>query len=224
MTTDLLAAAMIGFLGSSHCILMCGGIVAAIQFSLPDASFRKKFLLQSLLNTGRLTTYACLGGCVGYFGVSAMQLAGLSMLWLRLFSGVLLLMMALYISRIWFGLAFLERAGRPIWQKIQPLTKQLLPINTLNKAYLYGLLWGWLPCGLVYTTLSWSLASGGILPGAMLMLAFGFGTLPSMLVFGSLAERLSRLKNLPFIRYCAASLLAIYGGYTIWLALSRLVF
>ncbi|SNY42822.1 hypothetical protein SAMN06297280_0489 [Arsukibacterium tuosuense] len=224
MTADLLAALLIGFLGSSHCIVMCGGIVAALQLALPQRSFGWKLAMQLLLSLGRLTTYALLGGLVGYFGMQAMALAGVSLLWLRLIAGILLLLMALYIARLWFGLTVLERGGQHLWALIKPLSQKVMPLDSLPKAYLYGLCWGWLPCGLVYSTLGWSLASGSAGQGALIMLFFGLGTLPALLTFGSLASNLSKFKNKPLVRYSAAGILAIYGIYTIYLALKRLVF
>ncbi|MBV2129725.1 sulfite exporter TauE/SafE family protein [Arsukibacterium indicum] len=224
MTTDLFAALLIGFLGSSHCIVMCGGIIAALQLAMPQRSIGWKFAMQLLLSLGRLTTYALLGALVGYFGMQAMALAGISLIWLRLIAGLLLLLMALYIARLWFGLTVLERGGQRLWALIRPLSQQIMPLDTLPKAYLYGLCWGWLPCGLVYSTLGWSLASGSAIQGALIMLFFGLGTLPALLTFGSLASTLSKFKNRPAVRYSAAGILAIYGVYTIFLALKRLVF
>lgn len=224
MIADYPAALLIGLLGSSHCLVMCGGIAAALQFSMPGQSRLQQLRLQLLLSLGRLSTYALFGGLVGYFGATAMSLAGASLLWLRLLAGVLLVAMALYIARLWFGLTLLERLGQRLWQKVQPHTKRLLPLDSNLKAYSYGLLWGFLPCGLVYSTLSWSLASGGAFSGALLMLMFGLGTLPALLAFGAAATSLTQLKNTLWFRYTAALLLAIYGIYTIWLALQRLVF
>ena len=224
MSNDLLAALLIGFLGSGHCLVMCGGIVGALQLAMPAQSSTKKLLLQLTLSAGRLTTYAVFGAIVGYAGVSAMQLAGASMLWLRLVAGILLIMMALYISRLWFGLLLLEKAGQTLWQYVQPVSRRFLPLDSLTKAYAYGLCWGALPCGLVYSALGWSLASGSASAGAALMLAFGLGTLPAILLTGSAAQLMSKLKSHNAVRYTAAAMLAIYGGYTIWLAIKRMVF
>src|SRR5690606_37464348 len=173
---------------------------------------------------GRLTTYSLFGAAVGYFGVSAMQAAGASLLWLRLVAGLLLLMMALYISRLWFGLIQLEELGQKLWRYVQPLAKKLLPLNSGIKAYGYGLCWGALPCGLVYSTLGWSLASGSLLQGALIMFSFGIGTLPAILLSGSAAQLLNKLKNTILLRYVIAVALAIYASYTIWLAIRRLIF
>jgi sulfite exporter TauE/SafE len=224
MNADLFAALLIGFIGSSHCLVMCGGIAGALQLSMPAQSRARKLQLQLLLSLGRLTTYALFGALVGYFGAGAMQLAGASLLWLRLLAGLLLLMMALYISRLWFGLIHLEQLGQKLWRYVQPLAGKLLPLNSATKAYSYGLCWGALPCGLVYSTLGWSLASGNAMQGGLLMLSFGAGTLPAILLTGSAAGVLQKLKNTSWLRYCAAIMLAIYAGYTIWLAIRRLVF
>ncbi|WP_445768417.1 sulfite exporter TauE/SafE family protein [Rheinheimera sp.] len=223
MSSDFVAALLIGLIGSSHCLVMCGGIAGALQLSM-SGSDAHKFGLQLCLSAGRLTTYALFGAAVGYFGVSAMQLAGASLLWLRLLAGLLLLMMALYISRLWFGLLVLEKLGQHIWRKVQPLAQRLLPLNQPHKAYAYGLCWGALPCGLVYSTLGWSLASGSASQGALIMFSFGLGTLPAILLTGSAATLLAKLKNQAVFRYSTALLLAIYAFYTIWLAISRLVF
>lgn len=224
MSNDLLAALLIGFLGSGHCLVMCGGIVGALQLAMPAQSSAKKLSLQLSLSLGRLTTYAVFGALVGYAGVSAMQMAGASMLWLRLVAGILLIMMALYISRLWFGLLLLEKAGQSLWHYVQPMSRRFLPLDSLSKAYAYGLCWGALPCGLVYSALGWSLASGSTSAGAALMLAFGVGTLPAILITGSAAQIMSKLKSHNAVRYAAAAMLAIYGGYTIWLAIKRMVF
>lgn len=224
MTTDLLAALIIGFVGSSHCLVMCGGIAGALQLSMPTASAAQKFRLQLLLSLGRLSTYSIFGALVGYFGVSAMQAAGVSLHWLRLVAGILLLMMALYISRLWFGLIQLEKLGQKLWRHVQPVAKRLLPLDSGLKAYCYGLSWGALPCGLVYSTLGWSLASGSTVQGALIMLSFGIGTLPAILLSGSAAQVLNTVKNILLLRYLIAAALAIYASYTIWLAIQRLIF
>lgn len=224
MIPDLLAALLIGLIGSSHCLVMCGGIAAALQLSMPKQRNGYNWQLPLLLSLGRLTTYSLFGAAVGYFGASAMQLAGTSLLWLRLLAGILLLMMALYISRLWFGLIHLEKLGQKLWRHVQPIAKQLLPLNSRRKAYAYGLCWGALPCGLVYSTLGWSLASGSLLQGAAIMFSFGIGTLPAILLTGSAAGLLTKLKNTLMLRYITAAMLAIYASYTIWLAIRRLVF
>ncbi|MDP4537399.1 sulfite exporter TauE/SafE family protein [Alkalimonas collagenimarina] len=224
MNADIAAAFLIGFIGSSHCLVMCGGIVAALQLSMPTTRWSTRLALQLLLSAGRLCSYAFFGALVGYFGVVAMQVSGASMLWLRLLAGLLLIAMALYISRLWNLLQYLERGGQHLWRLIQPLSNRLMPLDSPLKAFGYGVCWGWLPCGLVYSTLSWSLASGSALSGAAIMFAFGLGTLPAILLTAGIAAKLNQLKQQLWFRYGTAALLGIYGLYTVWLAIQRLVF
>ena len=224
MNTDIAAAFLIGFIGSSHCLVMCGGIVAALQLSMPTTRWTQRLVLQLLLSTGRLCSYAFFGALVGYFGVVAMQVSGASMLWLRLLAGLLLIAMALYIARLWNLLHYLERCGQHVWRLIQPVSSRLMPLDSPQKAFAYGLCWGWLPCGLVYSTLSWSLASGSALSGAAIMLSFGLGTLPAILLTAGIAAKLNLLEQQLWFRYGTALLLGLYGLYTVWLAIQRLVF
>ncbi len=100
----------------------------------------------------------------------------------------------------------------------------MLPLDSGAKAFGYGLCWGYLPCGLVYSALAWSLASGSAAQGALWMLAFGLGTLPALLLAGQAAGTLQQLKNKAVVRYGVALLLTAYGLQTIYLALRRLVF
>jgi sulfite exporter TauE/SafE len=153
-----------------------------------------------------------------------MDFGGIARQLLQLLAGVMLVLMALYIAKLSSVLTGLEQLGSRLWRHIQPLTKRLLPLNTLPKAFAYGWGWGYLPCGLVYSSLSWSLASGSALDGALWMLAFGVGTLPALLVAGQAASTLTRWKNQPWVRYSAALLLLAYGCHTISLALLRPAF
>ena len=228
MSTELAAnffvALSIGFLGSSHCLVMCGGIVSALQLSMPQVSVLQQLKLQFILSLGRLTTYGLLGALTGAFGAAVLVKLGISLFWLKLLAGVLLLLMAFYVARLWFALTVLEKLGSALWRKIQPVAKTLLPLDSGAKALGYGLCWGFLPCGLVYSSLGWSLASGSAYEGALLMLAFGLGTLPAMLAVGSFARQLSQFKNNTLIRAGAAVLLALYALYTIALALAPRLF
>lgn len=216
---NLLAALGIGFLGSSHCLVMCGGIASALQLSMPKLALWQQVKLQLLLSLGRLTTYSMLGALTGAFGAAVLVKLGISLMWLKVLAGLMLLLMAFYISRLWFALTALEKLGALLWRKIQPLAKALLPLNSPTKAIAYGLCWGFLPCGLVYSSLGWSLASGSAWQGALLMCAFGLGTLPAMLAVGRFAQQLSRFKNKNWVRAGAAILLTFYALYTLALAL-----
>lgn len=224
LAVNLFAALSIGFLGSSHCLVMCGGIASALQLSMPGLSLMQQLKLQLMLSFGRLTTYSLLGALTGAFGAALLVKLGISLFWLKLLAGILLLLMAFYVARLWFALTVLEKFGSALWRKVQPVAKTLLPLDSSAKALAYGLCWGFLPCGLVYSSLGWSLASGSAVQGALLMLAFGLGTLPAMLAVGSFARQLSQFKNNTLIRASAACLLAFYALYTIAIALAPRLF
>ncbi len=221
---DMLAAVLIGLLGSGHCLVMCGGIASALQMMMPQQSRWQRLRLQLALSAGRICSYALLGGLVGWLGYQAMGFGGSARQLLQLLAGLMLVLMALYIARLSTVLTGLEQLGSKLWRHIQPLTKRMLPLDTLPKAFGYGWCWGYLPCGLVYSSLSWSLASGSFADGALWMLLFGLGTLPALLAAGQAAATLTRWKNLPWVRYSAAFLLAAYGCHTISLAVLRLFF
>jgi uncharacterized protein len=220
LALNLLAALSIGFLGSSHCLVMCGGIVSALQLSMPQLNLLQQLKLQLMLSLGRLTTYSLLGALTGAFGAAVLVKLGISFFWLKLMAGILLLLMACYVARVWFALTALEKLGAALWRNIQPVAKALLPLDSSAKAIAYGLCWGFLPCGLVYSSLGWSLASGSAWQGALLMCAFGIGTLPAMLALGGFAKQLSQFKNKNWVRASAAVLLAVYALYTIAIALA----
>jgi sulfite exporter TauE/SafE len=226
---DMLAAVMIGLLGSGHCLVMCGGIASALQMMMPEQSRWQRLRLQLALSAGRISSYALLGALVGWLGYQAMMLtsagaAGTARQLLQLVAGIMLILMALYVAKLSAVLTGLEKLGAKLWRHVQPLSKKLLPLNTMPKAFAYGWCWGYLPCGLVYSSLSWSLASGSWFDGGLWMLAFGIGTLPALLVAGQAAATLQHWKNQPGVRYSAALILTIYGCYTISLAVSRLIF
>lgn len=221
---QLINAFLLGFLGSSHCVVMCGGFLQALQLGMAQQSKAQQFKQQLSLSLGRLSTYSLFGAIAGTLGYLALSWQAALLPWLRLGSGLILLVMALYISRIWVGIQWLERQGAWLWQRLQPYGRRLLPINSSIKAYGYGVVWGFLPCGLVYTSLSWSIASASPWLGASWMLAFGIGTLPAVLAMGSMAVHIQQWRQLWYIRMFTALLLAGFGLYTIYLALSTGLF
>jgi sulfite exporter TauE/SafE len=220
---DIFAAFFVGLFGSAHCLLMCGGMAGALQMMMPQSPARRVWL-QLMLGLGRVCSYALTGAILGGIGAAVIGSSGLLPQWLQLFAGLMLLAMALYISRLWFGLLMLERAGQRLWRLVQPVSRRLLPLDSSPKAFAYGLCWGYLPCGLVYSALSWSLGSGSAVNGALWMVLFGLGTLPAVMLAGQAADRLRQLQQQRWIRYALAALLGAYALQTIYLALRALVF
>ncbi|WP_375754114.1 sulfite exporter TauE/SafE family protein [Vibrio sp. HN007] len=215
MTNDWLGAFMIGVLGSAHCMGMCGGIASAI--GLTSDSNSGKVLTPLFYNTGRLLSYALTGAIVGGVVASASQIATdfAALNWLRLLSAIVMIVLALYIGNWWQGLLAVEKLGQHIWKYISPLTTRLLPLKSPAHAIPLGFLWGWLPCGLVYSTLTWAAVSGSALNGAIIMLAFGAGTLPAMLAVGVGASYLTKIKNSTLFRQIGAAILLAYGVFII---------
>lgn len=218
---DLIAAFAVGFMGSLHCIGMCGGISSALgaaiqpgnQAPLPIA---KSLLYQLLYSVGRISAYTLAGAAIGVLGArlyAHMPQHGPS--YLRLFAGLMMILLGLYLSGWWKILNRLEQAGSKVWRHIAPLTKRLIPVNQPHQALMLGFLWGWLPCGLVYSALTWSLGSGSAGRGALLMLYFGLGTLPAMLSIGTFSQILGDFARATGTRLFAALMLMAYGIWTI---------
>ncbi len=120
----------------------------------------------------------------------------------------------------WFPkLAYMERLGAPVWQRLEPLGRKLLPVKSPLQALLYGMIWGWLPCGLVYSALFIALAHGNYLAGGVFMFLFGLGTLPAVIGTGIFADQLLRWARNPQIRMYAGIilvLLALWGLVINW--------
>lgn len=200
------AAFMIGLLGAGHCLAMCGGIGAALG---AGSTGRPGLIL--LFNGARIVSYSLLGALVGLLGATVGHQLPAAPWILHTLAGLLLIAMGLYLGRWWMGLTRLESVGAVLWRRIQPWTRRLLPVRRRRDALLLGLSWGLLPCGLVYSTLSWALASAQPVHSALLMLAFGLGTLPAVagISFGGQALNVF-LRNSHWRRF-AGALLILYG-------------
>ena len=209
VTGSLVSAFLLGLMGSSHCMGMCGGISAALGFQQQQKDWR---LLS--YNLGRIGTYTLIGLIAGLIGKEASLTLPLLGPVLRTLAGLLLIAMGLYLAGWWMGLTRLESIGQVLWQKIQPAAAKLLPINSHGQAFSLGALWGFLPCGLVYSTLSWALATADWRQSALLMLAFGLGTLPAMLVTGLAGNNALRFLRGQKARSVAATMMIALGLLT----------
>jgi len=211
-----LATFSVGLLGSGHCLGMCGGIASALGFAIGPEKRAKRYGILLSYNLGRISSYALLGLLAGTIGN---QVGANSVL--RIIAGLLLIAMGLYLANWWRGLSYLERVGSYLWRYVQPLTKPLLPVNNSGQAVLLGLAWGFLPCGMVYSALAYSVAQGSSYGGAIAMLGFGLGTLPAVLASGWAAESFKSLfQNIAVRRFFALSIIA-FGIWTLWMPLSH---
>jgi len=206
-------ALVAGLLGSVHCLGMCGGIAGAAGLAgNPGARLGRTVLY----NAGRVASYAIAGALAGGAGVALGDVLDLPA-WstvLRVLAGLVLVALGLNIALQWRLLAAIETAGAGLWRRLAPLAGRLLrsghPLAMLG----LGGLWGWLPCGLVYTVLLAAAASGSAWQGAATMLAFGLGTLPAMLAAGVAAGTLLRLVRSMRVRMAAGLLLVLMGAWT----------
>ena len=209
----LLTLFLIGFFGGGHCVGMCGGLSSAFALQLPPHI--KRFWLIVLLNAGRISSYITIGvllGLLGQIGISLDQTR-----WLQngLFvaANVLLLFLGLYLAGLSTLATKVESLGRPVWRRLNPLLGRLLPIQSVPACFGVGLLWGWLPCGLVYSASLYALGSGSAAQGGLYMLAFALGTLPNLLAMGFFAGQLKSFLQHRSIRLAAGLLVA---GWALW--------
>lgn len=207
---------MLGLLGSGHCLGMCGGIMAALGMGCRKNTTAGLLMILLAYNAGRINSYiiaALLVGALGLWLQSLHTSIGFSM---RMISGFLLLLMGFYLTGWWRILTRLEQLGEQLWRHIQPLGKRLMPVETLPHAFLLGLIWGWLPCGLVYSMLAYTATSESLPQAVLIMLCFGLGTLPSLLVTGLFAEQLQLLIQKKSVRTISGILVILFGCWTLF--------
>ncbi|NJN48052.1 MAG: sulfite exporter TauE/SafE family protein [Candidatus Competibacteraceae bacterium] len=207
-------AFLVALLGGVHCLGMCGGIVGALTLGLPAAT-RTRFstMLPYLLayNVGRIISYTVAGGLAGGIGAWAAHLASVryGQEGLRLVAGLFMVLLGLYLGGWWQGLARLERFGGLLWRRIEPWGRRLIPVRTPAQALSLGLVWGWLPCGLVYSVVIWAVSAGSAMQGGLLMLSFGLGTLPMLLAMGAFAATLATWVRRLWVRRCAGAMILV---------------
>jgi len=211
------SAFLIGLLGSTHCLGMCGGISASLSMALPvGRGFRmRQTLLLLAFNLGRIGSYALIAALVALVSTTAARQSQTAGLLLMTLAGLLLIFMGLSMGQWWQGIRFVEKVGAPIWRWLSPFTKGLLPIHHSWQALALGSLWGWLPCGLVYSTLGWAALQPTVPSAALTMVFFGLGTLPSMLATGYAANWIRGLKSNQGFRKLSGVLLILFGLWTL---------
>ncbi len=213
-----LAAFLVGLLGGVHCVGMCGGIVGTLTLGLPvgvRSQAPRLLPYQLAYNLGRISGYGVAGALLGGLGQAAFQALPLQR-GLYLIAALLMLLLGLYLAGWWPGFARLEALGTGLWRRVEPLGRRLLPIQSLGQAVGVGFVWAWIPCGLVYSVLIWALAAGSAVQGALLMLAFGLGTLPTLLGMGMLAGLAARFTEQAWLRRLAGLLVLGFGLHALW--------
>ncbi len=211
------AAVMLGLLGSVHCAAMCGGLAAAFSLAIPaDATALARARVLASLSAGRILGYAVAGTVVGTLGIAVVGLLGATgAAVLRALAGVALLALALVVAGVVRPAAVLERLGARVWHRLQPMAVALRhDLGGVNAAAL-GVVWGFLPCGLVYSALGFAATTGGPASAGLVMIGFGIGTLPGVLLPTVAAFRLGSIVRAPSSRRAAAVMLAAFGVWTL---------
>ncbi|MCK9504930.1 MAG: sulfite exporter TauE/SafE family protein [Porticoccaceae bacterium] len=210
-SVSVLAMFVIGLLGSGHCVGMCGGIATGLGFA---AQGKRSLPLIAGYNIGRIASYASAGilvASLGYWGSSYLALGSV----LRIAAAIILVLMGFYLAGWWGILGYLEKAGSHLWRLVQPLGKKLMPVTSFGHALVLGALWGWLPCGLVYTALAYAATSANPLGGALMMVAFGLGTAPAMIAGSVFSDRLRRLMQSAKVRNLLAVMMIALGVWAL---------
>ena len=191
MISTLLMAASLGLLSTLHCWGMCGSLVAALQIGIPAplrTQRKTRLILTACYQVGRVTAYTLLGvlsaGMMAWPG--ALHPQGFRIL--QTLAAVSVVIAGLRLGGWFRQWRLLEVAGAQVWRRLAPLARALMPVDHPAKALANGLLWGLIPCGLVYAMVPVAAATGSAAAGALCMLAFGLGTLPGMLAASLVAS------------------------------------
>ncbi|MDR0633358.1 MAG: sulfite exporter TauE/SafE family protein [Azoarcus sp.] len=221
--TGYFAVFLIGLLGGVHCVSMCGGIVGALSMQVDRPASMpvsgpvrgRQWPLHLAYSLGRIFSYTAAGGALGALGSLGMLYDEMMPVQITLYvlANLMLVALGLYLAGFTRFLAPLERAGQVLWRRIQPATRRFLPVRSMAQALPLGMLWGFLPCGMVYMALTAALMTGSALRGAGLMLAFGLGTLPNLLLAGLLLGRFREFVRNGKVRMLAGLLVLGFGVF-----------
>jgi sulfite exporter TauE/SafE len=207
-----LAAFVIGLFSSLHCIGMCGSIIGTLTYSLSQELRNNKRILFSIIlsyNLGRVASYAIAGAVVGLLSIPFSQ--GIAYRFLQLASATIMAGAGLYIGGWFPRFAYIEKMGSRFWKLIEPFGRKLIPVKTRGQAMLFGMIWGWLPCGLIYTALALAATTGNVMHSSMTMLAFGLGTLPAVVGVGIMTTLLAKLSKAQLFKQIVGILFIIFA-------------
>jgi sulfite exporter TauE/SafE len=207
------AAVLVGLLGGVHCAGMCGGLATAL--SRAGSGSWPAWKLQLGYSAGRLASYSVAGALAGSLAGTALLAKDILpvQFGLYLLANVMLIGLGLHLAGWSSFIGRLEVPGRWLWKRISPALGRFLPVNSWPRAVGAGVLWGWVPCGLVYSMLATAMLAGHAAGGALVMLAFGLGTLPNVVGAGLVLRWLSPAGWRPVARLVAGGLVAGFGVF-----------
>jgi len=218
ITSSYITAFLLGLFSTIHCLAMCGSVIGALTLSLPmevRESQRKMLPYVFNYNLGRILSYTVAGAIVGLLSSPLTSFNGHMVL--RYLSIVVMIAMGLYLAGWFPKFAKMERLGVPIWRWLQPIGQKLLPVRAFSQAFWLGAVWGWLPCGLVYTVLAFAATTGDPAKASLVMLAFGAGTLPAVMGAGLFTGLLASLAKAKHMRQVAGVTIIVMALLTLFL-------
>jgi len=195
---------------------MCGGIIGALSMSLKEEVRENRWNLISYVlayNLGRITSYILAGLLIGALGPTIFKAISpqYGHTILRIFAALFMVGTGLYLGGWFPRFAFVENIGAPLWKIIEPVSKRFIPPQTRLHALIFGAIWGWLPCGLVYSALIMTASAGGPLQGAVFMLVFGIGTLPAVCATGVMTGRVLSFLRTSYAKQFAGIIMIVLG-------------
>ncbi len=204
----LLAGLLAGLFGSTHCLGMCGGIAGMLHAQLPG----DKPWLAAGFHLGRIASYLLIALIATGIGMlPANLLPEHTVVVMRVGLGLMLIMMAFYIALPGRFRDLAGQAAAPLTRRMIPVLARFLPVKSFDNALGLGLLWGLLPCGLLYSVVAAAVLLADPLATTAMVLAFGIGTVPLLLGTGLAALKFRSAVNRRGLRWFAAGLLALTG-------------
>ena len=221
MVLNLFAAFILGLFSTVHCLGMCGGIITALSLGLPEAVRQdrgRSILLIAGYNLGRILSYSLAGALAGGAGLVFNHAlgGGFGYAILRGLAALILVLLGLHLAGWMTALKYLEGFGLRIWQVLRPIGGYFLPVDNFPKALLLGCIWGWLPCGLVYSVLLWSATSADPVAATGYMFCFGLGTLPALITAGVFSDRLRKMASQGNLRKAFGIIIILLGLSSPW--------
>lgn len=213
---DPVLAIGLGLAGAGHCLGMCGGLAVSIGIG---SEGRGTGVLLSY-HAGRVCSYALLGAGLGYLLGLGVGVTPHLLTVLRYLAGLLLIAMGLYISGWWRGLVYVEQVGAALWKPMQILAGRWIPPRNTGRGFALGLCWGAMPCGLIYSSVTWAASQASGPAAGFLMLLFGVGTLPAMLGVGLVSTQMQRIFKSRQWKTATSVLLILAGLWTLFQALN----
>ncbi|BBL75349.1 sulfite exporter TauE/SafE family protein [Methylomagnum ishizawai] len=204
-STSYLVALLMGLFSALHCLGMCGSIIGSLTLSLKREIREQKHLLMPFVfsyNLGRIASYS-LGGLLAGLAEHMLSMPlgeGHGHRILQILSALIMAGAGLHIGGWFPRFAYIEKIGGTMWRRIEPYGRRLIPVETLPQAFVFGMVWGWLPCGLVYTALTLAATTGDVVRSTFTMFAFGLGTMPAVMGVGIMTSWMVRLSSMKKFR------------------------